>query len=124
MGKISQMKYAAFTLALIATAALAQEPVFTVGWDAVNDSRVGKYVVGYGPASGQYDHEVVVEKTQLQADILDVGYTTYYVVVKACTDNRSLCSEWSNEVSAVHDIDAPINLRFAVQQFQSTLDAT
>ena len=108
----------AVALTLAASAAFAQTYVATVEWDAVDDSRVGKYVIGVGSQTGVYPNEVTVEETQLTADIPDYGYDTYYIVARACKDDFSLCSEWTDEISYTHTMGAPANLRLAVQQLQ------
>ena len=116
------MRFFAVFLLLIASAAFAQDPVVSVTWDAVNDSRVGKYVVGVGSETGVYPNEVTVEETDLTADVPGYGYDTYYIVVKACKDDLSLCSEWSNELAWDHEIGTPGNLRRAVEQLQGAVD--
>ena len=105
-----KMRHFVLLLALVPAAGIAAN-MFGVEWDPVDDSRVGKYVVGVGPETGNYTDEVVVDALTVQADIPDLGLTTYWVAVKACTDDRTLCSEWSNEISESPRIFPPGNAR-------------
>ena len=91
-------------------AALAADK-FGVEWDAVDDSRVGKYVVGIGPTTGNYTDEVVVDAPTVRVNVPDLGFNTYWVAVKACTADRTLCSQWSNEVNESPLIPSPGNVR-------------
>jgi hypothetical protein len=114
------IKQIVFALSLLASSiALAQEPIVGVEWDPVPDSRVGVYTLGIGSTSGTY--EQFVDSTATEATIPDYGYETYYVAVRACKADKTLCSEWSNEISHDTPIDAPGNLRKAAANLESSL---
>ena len=113
------MKRIAFALlgCLFLGSAIAQDIEFGVEWDPVDDSRVGKYVVGFGSVSfedaGVYDN--LIRTPDVTANIPDLGFEVYYVAVKACKADESLCSEWSKELVSETPIGTPGNLRRAAQ---------
>ncbi|NBC96407.1 MAG: PKD domain-containing protein, partial [Deinococcus-Thermus bacterium] len=79
--------------------AAAQATEVALAWDSVEDERVGLYELHYGQHSGQYEASrqttgTSVRLAQLEAD------TSYYFAVRACTADASLCSDFSDEVSA------------------------
>lgn len=78
-----------------------------VTWDAVQDSRVSAYEVHYGDASGQYQSAETTTQTNHTLAGLAAGQT-YYVAVKAVNADRSLASDFSNEVSATIPVAAPM----------------
>lgn len=93
----------AFLMAIAGTAQ-AQTIAMQVEWDAVDDDRVGVYVVGVGPTSGQYDVEM--ETTDTLLSIPEQGFQVYHVAAKACTPDKSVCSRWSDEIDVPY-IQAP-----------------
>jgi len=84
-----------------------------LAWDPVADARVAAYEVHYGASSGQYtDHvEAITPSASLPAPA--AGRVLYYAV-RACDATRTLCSDFSNEVSRA--AIAPPSAGFHVSQ--------
>lgn len=96
----------------------------SLAWDPVTDDRVGKYVVAWGYNSkangGTYAYgNTHVPATETRVTTPDIVLPPpgkqkepglMFFAVKACTSDGSLCSDWSNEVSAPI-MEIPINLR-------------
>lgn len=76
-------------------------------WDPVPDSRVARYEVHYGPASGQYESQVAATSTTVALAGLQPGQT-YYFAARACAQDETTCSAFSNEVSATVAYPAPV----------------
>lgn len=75
-------------------------------WDPVNDERVALYELWYGEVSGAYDRTIdAVENSACVVD-LEPGQA-FFFAVRACNADRSLCSGFSNEVSAMAVNQAP-----------------
>ena len=102
-----------------AQSAFAQDPVFAVEWDAVNDPRVGLYVVGVGELEG--DYTTLIDTTETTLAIPDMGIDTYHVSVQACKADKSLCSDWAVPLTYDNPIDAPTNMREALLELQSAI---
>ncbi|MGB5833222.1 MAG: PKD domain-containing protein, partial [Thiohalocapsa sp.] len=66
-------------------------------WDPVGDSRVALYEVHVGRSSRNYFRSVSTTANEVVVKDLAAG-ETYFVAVRACTANRSVCSANSNEV--------------------------
>ena len=77
----------------------AQATEVALAWDAVQDERVGMYELHYGHQSGQYEASRQITGTSVQLAQLEAD-TSYYFAVRACTADASLCSDFSDEVSA------------------------
>jgi len=89
---------------LLPMAALAGQATFE--WDPVDDPRVGIYELHWGTASGDYDTQVDETGTTSGPHAFADG-STYYVAVRACTGDRTLCSEFSNELEFTPTDDFP-----------------
>ena len=113
---MSTKLFLAFLL-FAALPALAQEPVVSVEWDPVNDTRVGVYVVGIGEVEG--DYTTFLDTTETTLAIPDLSLDTYHISVKACKADESVCSEWAIPIAYENPIEVPGNLRKVVEQLQS-----
>jgi hypothetical protein len=90
----------AAVLLVSTTAASAEVAKFT--WNPVVDDRVAVYVLSWGNATGVYDKgSVEVAAPTVTALTADLGAGTRFFAVKACNADKSLCSDWSNEVKVV-----------------------
>ncbi len=78
-----------------------------LAWDTVSDSRVGLYQVHYGEASGQYQSQVPATSPGVAVTGLEPGHT-YYFAARACTQDASNCSAFSNEVSTTVPYPTPV----------------
>jgi hypothetical protein len=77
---------------------VAQAAQVQISWNRVTDSRVAYYEVHYGAASGSYQWKVSsTEPVAVVADL--VGDSSYFFAVRACTQDGTLCSAFSREVS-------------------------
>lgn len=81
----------------------AAADVATFTWSPVDDARVGVYVLGWGnkPAASKGIYgvgSVDAAAPAVTATTPDITKGVYYFAVKACTADKSLCSDWSNEV--------------------------
>ena len=92
-------------MAGVAGAAVAGD--VQLAWDAVSDSRVGVYQVHYGETSGQYQSQVPATSPGVAVTGLQPGHT-YYFAARACTQDASNCSAFSNEVSTTVPYPAPV----------------
>jgi hypothetical protein len=110
--------------ALLVSAATASADVFKFSWGAVEDSRVASYVLAWGKKSvtnggvyGVGSVEVPVGTTTATSPDMEIG--TYYFAVKACNADKTLCSDWSNEVvaSAAGPISVPPGLKLDSMTF-------
>lgn len=77
-----------------------------LSWNPVPDSRVARYEVHYGLATGEYKAQVAATSTTASVSGLTPGLT-YYFAARAC-DSGSTCSGYSNEVSATIPFAAPV----------------
>jgi PKD repeat protein len=96
-------------LSALSDAANAAAGEVKLAWDLVPDSRVSLYEVHHGQQSGHYDDGITVADSQTNT-VTVVGLEgglTYYFAVRACTEGRALCSDFSNEVSAAISPSAP-----------------
>lgn len=98
--------------------------VVTFGWDPVDDARVGVYVLAWGNHSvaegGKYAvGEVAVLAPATTATTPDLAAQPWFFAVKACTADKSLCSDWSNEVRVdmLGPISPPAGLRLQSMTF-------
>ena len=73
-----------------------------LAWDPVADSRVPLYQVHYGITSGSYAQQQEVTGTTAVVSPPE-PCQTYYFAVRACMADRTTCSGFSNEVSAIDD---------------------
>lgn len=79
-------------------------------WDSVPDSRVARYEVHFGTASGVYESQVATATTATSVSGLTPG-STYYFAARACDSSGSTCSGFSNEIRATVSTGAePTNL--------------
>lgn len=81
----------------------------TMLWDTVVDPRVGGYDVYYGTGSGNYSTTISTAATSVGINDLQEG-TRYFFAVKACKEDRSECSAFSNEIDYSY-VRVPTNLR-------------
>ena len=70
-----------------------------VEWDPVDDERVTMYELSWGTASGVYPSSMDTVETTATVSPLTEGLT-YYVVARACTSEKLLCSEYSQDLVA------------------------
>lgn len=69
-----------------------------ISWNPVTDSRVAFYEVHYGTASTLYQWQVRTSETfAVIADL--ISGSPYFFAVRACTQDGTLCSPFSREVS-------------------------
>jgi len=66
---------------------------------------VDLYEVQWGTSSGQYEHTADAVSTNVQISGLQVG-ETYFFGVRACVEDRTLCSSLSEEVSTTIAVPA------------------
>ena len=71
-----------------------------LAWDAVVDARVAVYQLHVGTASGRYDRRLTTPATAIDVADLAPG-VRHFFAVRACTAGGSLCSGFSDEISAV-----------------------
>jgi len=110
-----------FLLLLPAAASAGQA---TLAWDRVDDSRVDVYELHWGTASGAYDTQI--DEPQAADPEINSGPhafadgSTYHIAVRACTSDRALCSEFSNELefTPTDDYPGPGTLRI-IQEISS-----
>jgi hypothetical protein len=110
------MKMIAFLLALLALP--VQAVTLTFVWQPVDDTRVEHYEFGRGTdprppnGNGTYGVERIdVPSTQTTTTITLSGPSAapgglWRFAVRACSENKTLCSDWSNEVEV--DVHGPI----------------
>lgn len=97
----------AFTLvSILLTPGIAAAAEIELAWDAVDDDRVGVYEVHWGEASGDYQWETQSPTTGAKIEGLVEG-RTYYFAAKACTADSTLCSDFSQELTATIAEGAP-----------------
>jgi hypothetical protein len=90
------------TSILLISAATASAEVAKFTWDPVVDDRVAVYVLSWGNATNVYDKgSVEVAAPLVIASTADLSAGTRFFAVKACNADKSLCSDWSNEVKVV-----------------------
>jgi hypothetical protein len=88
---ISQLAIEDITMPLI-----PNEREVRVSWDCDDDERIHHYTVVYGEASGSYNNSFSTEEKEIIVNGLTPGQ--WYFAVQACTEDESLCSEFSEEV--------------------------
>jgi PKD repeat protein len=86
-------------VATLAFAHVADGAEVTLAWDSVDDSRVAFYEVHWGTISSDYAWTKQSASASTTVDGLIEG-STYYFAARACNQDATLCSEFSNEVSA------------------------
>lgn len=78
-------------------------PVVRVDDTPFPAEEIGKFVVGYGTSSGQYDKTVEIDPA-LTSTVIDVELTrttTYYFAIRV-VDTDDISSAWSNEVQRTY----------------------
>lgn len=101
LASASVLPFVVFALlwsALLGSPSLAHCAEVQLEWDPVSDPRVDIYEVKWGASSGQYEHTADATSNSAQVSGLQEG-ETYYVAVRACVQDRTLCSSLSEEVS-------------------------
>jgi len=86
-------------LACMGIPKFAQSAQLGVEWDPVADERVAFYQVKWGTESGQYQGSEETTSTIATIPDLEEGQT-YYIAARACSEGATLCSEFSEEISA------------------------
>lgn len=105
------MKRLARVVALwvVVTACSAYDATLT--WEPVLDSRVKGYDLGYGTASRNYSSTVQTTDSHVGVFGLQNG-VRYFFAVKACTEDRSECSVFSDEINYAR-VERPNTLHIA-----------
>lgn len=98
-----------FVLTLIAggVVCVASAGGLLLEWDPVPDGRVAHYELHYGLVSGDYETRVATRGSSISVTGLEPG-ETYYFAARACADDGTTCSGFSNEVSAPIPHDPPV----------------
>jgi PKD repeat protein len=85
-------------LAVLSASRLAWSAEAHVQWNAIADPSVVLYELHWGVSSGQYQWTADALSSSTDISGLQEG-ETYYFAVKACPEERSLCSAFSAEVA-------------------------
>jgi len=95
--RCEQARYVALAVATLVPA-LATSAELTLAWDPVADDRVAYYELHYGKTSTEYNQVQASTSTTATVSALDEG-VTYYFAAKACNQDGTLCSAFSEEIS-------------------------
>jgi len=85
----------------------------TFAWDASQDSRTDVYELHYG-FTGSGEYSASADSQDLSETVQVAQGDTVWAAVRACTNDKSECSAFSNEVEhsvPLGDIEPPQNLR-------------
>ncbi|NEX21670.1 PKD domain-containing protein, partial [Thiorhodococcus mannitoliphagus] len=91
------------SLVFLSASATAQSADISLEWDSISDDRVAFYEVHWGSESGAYQGRSTATSTSATLAGLEAG-ATYYIAVRACAEDGTQCSEFSNELSATTPI--------------------
>jgi len=80
-------------------AELASANMAKLQWDPVDDDRVGFYELSYWNPDSGFERTVETASTLVTVRGLKPGYY-YEFAVRACTEDGTLCSDFSNTESA------------------------
>lgn len=91
-------------------AALLSWPVLAdpvaLQWDAVDDPRVAYYELSWGAVSGTHQNLQRTPGLETEITTPDLAPGVYFFGVRAC-DAADVCSDWSNEATALQVGDIP-----------------